>query len=91
MIELKSIPRNADSYCERKLGEETIFLSPQGDEIHSLDEVGTYIWQQLDGQTELDAVLNNLCEEYDVAQDQARGDLLEFVAELVARKLLTVE
>ena len=91
MIDLKSVPARSEDYCERQLGDETIFLSPKGDEIHSLDEVGTFIWNRFDGKNDLASVLDRMCEEYDVDPDQARADLVEFVRELVERKLLIVE
>jgi len=91
MIDLKTVAKQSDAYTVRQLGEETIFLSPQGDEIHSLDPVGTYIFQLMDGQLDLARVLDCLCDEYDVEPEQARTDLLEFVRELVERKLLLVE
>ena len=67
MIDLTTVPRKTESFTERQLGEETIFLSPRGDEIHSLDEVGTCIWQLFDGTKDLGMVLDCLCDEYDVA------------------------
>lgn len=91
MIDLKTVPTRSDTYCERRLGDETIFLSASGDEIHSLDEVGTFIWEQLDGHHDLQQVLDVLCDEYDVETETARHDLVEFVRELVERKLLLVE
>lgn len=91
MIDLKTVPVRSDAYCQRQLGEETIFLSPAGDEIHSLDAVGTFLWQQFDGTNDLQRVLDRLCEEYDVDPERARRDLIEFVRELVERKLLIVE
>ncbi len=90
MIDLESTPRKADSYCERQLGEETIFLSPKGDEIHALDEVGTFIWKQLDAGVTLSNVLDRMCDEYDVPRQDAERDLLAFVGELIERRLLTV-
>ena len=91
MIDLKTVPHKSDSYCERRLGEETIFLSPKGDEIHSLDEVGTFIWEQIDGQVDIATVLDRICDEYDVPREQANADLMEFVRELSERKLLRIE
>ena len=91
MIDLHTVLRKDDSFCERELGQETIFLSPEGNRIHALDEVGTFIWKQFDGATALSDVIERLCDEYDVGRDQAEKDLLEFVGELAEHKLLAVE
>lgn len=91
MIDLKTIPTKDDSFCERELGDETIFLSPDGDRIHALDAIGTFIWRQLDGTTTLEQVIDRICAEYDVAREQAEKDLLGFVADLAEHKLLAAD
>ena len=91
MIDLQTIPKKYDSFCERELGEETIFLSLEGDRIHAIGEVGTFIWKQLDGKTVLEDVLDRICGEFDVSHDQAGTDLLEFISELSRHKLLTAD
>jgi coenzyme PQQ synthesis protein D (PqqD) len=91
MIDLQTIPKRDGSFCERELGEETIFLSPQGDQIHALDEIGTFIWKQLDGETALGEVIDRLCNEYDVPRETAEKDLLAFVGDLAENKLLAAD
>ena len=91
MIDLQTIPKRDGSFCERELGNETIFLSPKGDQIHALDEVGTYIWKQIDGETALSEVIDRLCNEYEVPRDQAEKDLLAFITELTGNKLLVAD
>ena len=86
---MRTVPKKDDSFCERQLGKETIFLSPEGNHIHSLDEVGTFIWKQLDGVRPLADVIDSLCDEYDVSHDQAERDLLAFIAILAETRLLT--
>lgn len=91
MITLQTIPKRDGSYCERELGDETIFLSPLGDQIHALDQIGTFIWKQLDGETTLGEVIDRLCNEYDVPREQAEKDLLVFIGDLAANKLLAAD
>ena len=91
MIDLQTIPKRDGSYCERELGNETIFLSPKGDQIHALDEIGSFIWKQLDGETTLSEVIDRLCDEYEVSRDQAEKDLMVFIAELTGNKLLIAD
>ncbi len=88
MIDLNMVPKKDDSFCERELGDETIFLSPEGSRIHALDAVGTFIWKQFDGSTTLGEILGRICAEFDVSTEQAEKDLLEFVSELSENKLL---
>jgi hypothetical protein len=83
------IPVRNPEYGARDVDEETVFLSPAGDEIHSLDEVGTFIWRQIDGRRTVADILTALVAEYEVAEPDARADLAEFIDELAARKLIT--
>jgi hypothetical protein len=83
------IPARNPEYGARDVDDETVFLSPAGDEIHSLDEVGTFIWRQIDGRRSVADILTALVAEYEVAEPEARVDLIEFIDELAARKLIT--
>jgi phosphatidylserine decarboxylase len=83
------IPVRNPAYGARAVDDETVFLSPAGDEIHSLDEVGTFIWQQIDGRRSVADILAALVAEYEVEENEARADLAAFVEELAGRKLIT--
>ncbi len=90
MPDLKTIPAPNPEYSVRVVGDETVFLAPAGDQIYSLDPVGTFIWQQIDGTRTLADILAVLVDAYDVDQDEARVDLIEFVNELAGRGLVSL-
>ncbi len=89
MSNFARIPVRNPEFGARAVDDETVFLSPAGDEIHSLDEVGTFIWHQIDGQRTVADILTALLAEYEVAEADARADLDGFIEELAARKLIT--
>lgn len=90
MIDLSSKPIPSDSFCVRELGDETIFLSENGDTIHSLDSVGTFVWQQvLTGKTFAE-ILDEICDTYEVERDQAETDLQGFVQALLDKQLISL-
>lgn len=89
MSNFARIPVRNPAYGARAVDDETVFLSPAGDEIHSLDEVGTFIWQQIDGRRTIADILAALLAEYEVEEDEARADLAAFVEELAGRQLIT--
>jgi hypothetical protein len=91
VIGLTSVVRKNDAYCERTLGEETVFMSPDGSQVHALNDVGSAIWSFIDGTITLAEIRDRICQEYDVGPDQAERDLLAFVRELVAKQLLLVD
>lgn len=86
-----STPSIDPRFVVRKLGEETLILSEKGDEILTLNEVGSFIWQHIDGQYTLAAILDILCDEYDVERDEAAADLDAYVTELESHGLITWE
>jgi hypothetical protein len=59
---------------------------------YTLDSVGRFIWESLDGEKPLADVLKEVLDRYDVEETKAREDLLEIVDDLLREELaLTVE
>ena len=56
--------------------------------IFALDPVGEHIWMRLDGRSDVEAVLRSVRGAFTVTEDQARKDVLEFVASLEAAGLV---
>lgn len=50
--------------------------------IFILTGIGAFVWELLDGQRSLDAVLAAVLDRYDVGLEQARADVTSFVARL---------
>jgi len=84
------IPARNEDILVRELGEETVFLSPDGRTIHTLDEVGTFIWAQIDGQTDLLQIATEICRVFAVTEETAAADLDELVNEMVDKGLVTL-
>jgi len=91
LSDLNTVPVPNDGFCVRELGGETIFLAAKGDVIHSLDEVGSFIWKAVDGRNSLEVILKKITEEYEIDHATAKADLLAFVRELAAKNLLKLD
>ncbi len=50
--------------------------------IFVLNPVGAYIWQQLDGERDLEAILRGMVESFEVAGAEAEADLFEYLGAL---------
>lgn len=79
----------------RKVGEEAILVPIRnrvGDlgSIFTLTEVALTVWSKLDGKTSLDAIVTEVCEEYDVDRDTALADVRELVGTLREEGLVDV-
>ena len=90
MMDLQFIPVPRDEFCVRKVGDETVFLTESGTEVLSLNPVGTFVWEQIDGHHSLQDILDIICDEYEVTVEEAATDLQKFMTELEEHKLLSV-
>lgn len=91
MTSLTTIPVPNESYCVRRLGDETVFLAEDGDAIHALDGMGTFIWEAVDGKRTLEGILDRICAEYEVEREVAAADLTEFVEQLAAKDIVQLK
>ncbi len=66
----------------RPIGEGLVIMSPSGDTTHSLEDLGAFIWNQLDGQRDLQAVLQAIVDDYEVDSETAHSDLIQFLSQM---------
>jgi hypothetical protein len=88
MISLSSVLAHNPDCPVREVGEGLVIMAAQGDATHSLDEIGTFIWQQIDGAKDLAMVLDTILDEFDVDRSEAEADLLQFAEGLLDAELL---
>ena len=80
----------------RSIAGETLLVPTSGElaqlqRLFVLDEVGEFVWEQLEETADLAAVVQRVTEEFDVSLEVAAADLDEFVAALTDAGLVTVE
>jgi hypothetical protein len=69
---------------------EAVIVSPEDSTLHTLNPVGTLIWEAADGHTAMDAIITRVCETFAIDQATAARDAAVFVDSLCQRGLLTV-
>jgi hypothetical protein len=62
-------------------GQATIIL-PARAEVKVLNELGSIVWDAIDGQRTLGAILDRVVQEFEISREQARDDLFAFLTEL---------
>lgn len=77
-----------ENFVFRRFGDETILVPIKDnvgnmDCIYNLNELGAFVWEQLDGKTELEAIIDKILEEYEVSLNNAQADLSEFMTDLI--------
>jgi hypothetical protein len=75
----------------RDLHGEAVILDLGSGTYFGLNAVGTRIWQLIEQHGRLEAVLEELCREYDAAPDQLERDLLELVERLADAGLVATK
>ena len=88
-MDLQRIPTPNQNFCKREIDGETVLLAESGNQYISLNIVGSFIWQQVDGNHSLADILDILCDEFEVDQDRALADLDAFVTQLETEGLVT--
>ncbi len=58
------------------------------DSIFTLNEVGTLVWQLMDGQTKLNQIVEAICKEYDIVPEEAEKDVIELIGSLETAGLI---
>lgn len=75
-------PSRADGVIARRIAGETILVPSRRRAremaLFTLNEVGTFVWEQLDGSRDANAIAERVAERFDVGVEQARDDLCAF-------------
>jgi hypothetical protein len=71
----------------REIAGETIVVPVRNnvgdlDSIYTLNELGTLIWQHIDGKNTVTQIVDAICSAYDVTAEEAKKDALEFLKSL---------
>jgi hypothetical protein len=69
---------------------EAVIISPDDSTMHTLNAVGTLIWEAADGRTPLASIVARICAEFDVDAPRAEREALGFIDTLCRRGLLTL-
>jgi hypothetical protein len=81
--------RIADDVIGEVLDGEAVLLHVKTGQYYTLNRSGTRIWQLIERHGSLERVKSAFCSEYEVDADTAQADILELVARLESKGLLT--
>jgi hypothetical protein len=69
---------------------EAILVVTVSDEICHLNPVASFIWEALDGRQDLEQIASVIGAEFDVGEEEALRDTLEFASDLLERGVVEV-
>jgi hypothetical protein len=78
----------SDRIVARRVADEFLLVPLVGrganlDSVYSLNKVGTFIWERLDGRTTGDDIVLALCSTFEVGRPEAEEDFRDFVSTLL--------
>lgn len=78
----------------RNIAGETILVPIKGNladmqNIFTLNQVGAFIWDRLEGEKRLADILECLLADFDTTREQATADMLEFIGQVTEAGLAT--
>jgi hypothetical protein len=82
------LSRNPSAAYRLYEGQATIVLLERA-EVKVANEVGSFVWDRIDGRRTLGEIVRAVVEEYEVDEEEARRDVLEFVADLRAQGMVS--
>jgi hypothetical protein len=71
----------------RAIEGQAVLVHNKKGEIQVLNNVGTFIWERLDKNT--DEILDEICREYDTDKAQAQRDMQNFLKELLENEAIS--
>lgn len=87
MIDADTIVTRNKDVAWRIIEGEAILISAEDSMLHSLDEVGTRIWELADGSNTIKQIAQKIFDEYEIDLETAQDDVVEFVTNLASEKL----
>ena len=91
MISLDSRPVPRSTVVSHTVEDEAVVLMPERGQVKVLNEVGTRIFALADGTRTIRDIAAVIHTEYDVELAQAEADVLDFLATLVTKDIVTLE
>lgn len=90
MLVLHQIVARSPDTVSRVIGEEAVIILPELGELKVVNEVGARLWNLVDSQKTIADLVNIICEEFDVTRDVGEQDVLDFLQQMVDKKMLII-
>ena len=75
----------------RIIEQEAILVDVKGGNVMQMNEVGAFIWSQINGEKSARRIIDSVCEAFEADKDRIKKDTLEFLSELLKRRIIKVK
>jgi hypothetical protein len=88
MRRLESVPCRAGGIRWRVVEGEVVLIDPDEGELVRFNEIGSHIWQAIDGQSTVAQIVDHICDTFDVGRRRAQKDVTRFLRNLQRQELI---
>ena len=82
--------RKSEKITWRVVEEDGVLLNLDTGYYYTLNEVGRFLWESLDGKKKLSAVHKEILDQYDVDPETVKSDILELIDDLLKEGLVEI-
>ena len=75
----------------REVDDSILVITPWDNAIHTVENIGKYIFENLIDGKNKESILDNIVNNYDVEKEIAKKDLDEFVSSLIEKEIFIEE
>ena len=90
MLSLNDYPKRSEDVVWRVIDDKIVIMNSNGKEIHSLNNVGSAVWELSDGTKNFKNIASIILERFDTSIETAQRDVLEFGSQLVEKNILQI-
>jgi hypothetical protein len=88
-LTLQTILARSESLVTAPLGHELVMMDIESGTYYTLDDVGSFIWSQLDAPTSVADLLSQLQRRYEVSPEQCQRDVMPFLERIFAKQIIS--
>jgi hypothetical protein len=82
------VKKNDEKIAYRVIDDEAVIVNLKESSFHTLNPVGTFIWDQIDGKTSVTMIIQNVTDEFGIDSETAEKDSKEFIDNLLKKDLV---
>lgn len=84
----KYISIKADNIAYRIIDGEAVIVDLKKSTFHTLNPVGSFIWEELDGQNTLKDIAKKLSQKFEVDLETSENDCVDFINDLLDKDMV---
>ncbi len=84
------VAKNGEKTAYRVIDDEAVIVDLEDSTFHALNPVATFIWEQMNGRTRVEEIVERVCQEFEVTRETAEKDCREFIEALKRREMIVL-